>query len=365
MALYVLFFLFITVTSYAFVDANFPWQPPFIFSIADATHRVLSTTLYTGIIAGLFMLYGHLLRKVRDGSIGSPRVWRIILIGSAILFFSYPAFSHDIFNYIATARVLFLYGENPYIIMPIELTNEPILAYMHAPNKTALYGPLWIILTAFPHFASLGNPILSVFMYKAFILLFYLGCAWAVWILGNRKTFPLAFFALNPLVVIESLVSAHNDVVMMFFALSAFLLIRKNLLVSGIASFIFSVLIKFATGILSPLIVWLVYLLLKNERIKWNKIWLWSTGLMFVVFLLSPLREEIYSWYFIWVLAFVALLPWNRSIHPIALAFSFGVPLRIVPYLATGSWFGLTPVIKSVVTFLPPLITGLWKWVKK
>ena len=44
--------------------------------------------------------------------------------------------------------------------MPIEIPNEPYLAFTRAANKTALYGPVWILLTAIPHLLGQGdNPV--------------------------------------------------------------------------------------------------------------------------------------------------------------------------------------------------------------
>lgn len=288
--------------------------------------------------------------------------WKLIILTASILFFSFPAFSNDIFNYIATAKVTYLYRENPYIVMPIEIANEPMLDFTHAANKIALYGPSWILLTAIPHFAGLGNLILTIFVFKAFIILFYLGLVWLIWQLSGKNTLSLAFFALNPLVVIETLVTAHNDVVMIFFALFSFYLLQRGKNLYSIFSILSSIFIKFATIFLLPIYTYTLFHTWKNNKIDWNKIWLWSAISMYVIFILSPLREEMYSWYFIWPLTFTALLLKARlsisykALLYISLAFSFGLLFRFAPFVYTREWGGITPNVKMLVSFIPPLV---------
>ena len=140
---------------------------------------------------------------------------------------SYPAIlSYDIFNYIGTSKVLFIYHENPYLQMPIEFIGDPILMFTRAANKVALYGPLWVFLSGIPYAISFGNYFVSVFVFKIFVSVFYVGIVYLIRKLTNSY-FSILLFAANPLVIIETFVSGHNDVVMMFFALLAFYLLKK------------------------------------------------------------------------------------------------------------------------------------------
>src|SRR5260221_3326430 len=114
--------------------------------------------------------------------------------------------SYDIFNYIATAKVLFLYHENPYIIMPIEFLGDPFLLFMHAANKLALYGPFWIIMTGIPFLFSVKNFILSLLLFKLFVASFYFGTILFFNKLA-KNLLSIFVFGLNPLVIIETSVS--------------------------------------------------------------------------------------------------------------------------------------------------------------
>lgn len=331
--LYIVSLVFITLFSFGFVDANFPYKLfPYIFDFVHS-NRLYATQIYVVLMLVFFLFYVWVLKK-------PVHVWKLIFVTMGILFFSFPAFSYDIFNYIASAKVAYFYKENPYLVMPIEILSEPMLSFLHAANKVSLYGPVWILLTYLPHTLGLNNLLATLYAFKLLVAIFYLGLCYLIWRLSGKNTRSLAFFALNPLVVIESLMSGHNDVVMMFLALYAFF-IGKHRRWLGLGILSLSIFIKGATIFLLP-----VYLLKKS----WN----WSATAMFIVFLLSPLREELYPWYFIWPLTFISLLPKNHVLHYVSYGFSFGLPLRFAPFVYFGDWGGLVPLVKKIVSFLPP-----------
>jgi len=347
---YCLLLIFLAIFSYGFVDANFPLKTSsFLYNLVHF-HRPLTTGIYTLFIVSLFGFYFYFLDKARRQQITIRQVKTLILFALGVLLFSFPAFSYDIFNYIATAKVTFFYKENPYLVMPIEFLGEPMLKFMHAANKYALYAPFWILLTAIPYFLGLGRIVLTVFTFKAFIACFYLISVWLVWRLSAGNLYSLVFFALNPLVIIETLVSGHNDVVMMTFALIAFLLLFQKRKLLSLISLFSSIGIKYATIVLTPLFVF-------SFKFKKEKLIAYSAWLMFIVFLLSPLREEIYSWYFIWVISFAALLPKDKFLFWLVIGFSLGLLLRHIPWLYFRNWGGFTPKIKTLATFIPPGIT--------
>lgn len=353
-SLYFVVLFFLSLFSYGFVDANFPFVPlPFIRQFIYE-HRATSTVTYLFILTFLFFFYK---KNIRPRQIAT-----IIAVVVVTLFFSYPAFSYDIFNYIATAKVAYFYGENPYIIMPIDIANEPLLAFMHAANKTALYGPVWIGLTAIPHFIGGGNILFTIAAFKLLTTFFYLLLILLIWKISQKNLSNVVFFALNPLVMIETLVSSHNDVVMMFFALLSFYLLTKKRLLLATVALLCSILIKYATIILVPVYFYLVIKHYQRKAVDWQKIWRISALLMFVMVLLGPVREELYPWYFIWPLTFISLIQPFSFIHIISIAFSFGLELRFAPYIYFRDWGGLTPRIKQIVSFAFPVAMFIY-WV--
>ncbi|OGK55167.1 hypothetical protein A3B56_02760 [Candidatus Roizmanbacteria bacterium RIFCSPLOWO2_01_FULL_45_11] len=360
-SVYLVLLLVLTIFSYGFVDPNFPVSPPPFLHQLVYTYRPVATGIYVGIMTALFALFALVVKRTMAGHIQAPEIWRLVFITTAFLFVSFPAFSYDVFNYIATARVLFTYGENPYVVMPVELSHEPMLAFMHASNKTALYGISWIVLSSIPHAVSFGSIVAAVYAFKGFVAFFYLGLCYLIWLLSKKNPVSLVLFALHPLVVIETLVSSHQDVVMMFFALLSFYLIKKHLPILAGFSLLISIGIKFATVALLPVFGYVLYLSLREKKIPWETVWIGSTVAMTLMVIVSPLREEVYAWYLIWPLTFTALLPSRTTLHYVYAASGYGLLLRFAPFILTRNWFGTTPMIKYVVTAAPLALVSLWR----
>ncbi len=348
--LYFLAFIVFSLFTYLFVDINFPYFTSLITRF-NLDYRTEVTVVFFLLTSILFLLYTNAVLTKKTFKI-SPYLIIPILIG----LLSYPAIiSYDIFNYIATAKVSFFYLENPYVIMPIEFLGDPILAFTHAANKLALYGPFWVLLSSIPFILSMGNYLFAVFLFKLFAFSFYLGILYLLYKLTNNKL-SLVIFGLSPLVVIETVISGHNDVVMMFFGLLSFYFLKNKRIVFAIIAIVLSILIKYATVFLIPVFAYVIYKQYKKDTIDWEKVWLLSLVSMFSIFILSFLRVEIYPWYAIWPLTFVALIPKRKELVYISIALSYGLMLRYVPYMLIGDHFGVTPIIKVILTFLPVVL---------
>ncbi|HLD25128.1 MAG TPA: hypothetical protein VJB96_04400 [Patescibacteria group bacterium] len=338
--------ILLVILSFGFIDPNLPYLRNALTSIVYGK-PVVAAVLYIVILIMFYVGYTLTLRAYEDKRKKRMPRWIVGIV--FLLLLSYPAFSHDIFNYILTAKLTFFYQENPYVVMPIEILNEPMLAFTRAANKLALYGPTWIILTVFPYLAGLNNVLASIFSFKIFVAAFYSGFTYLIY----RKTKDIRqtlFFALNPLVLIETLVSGHNDIVMMTLAIAGLMLWeRKDMRykATGVVLFVSSILVKGATIVLLPLFFFPTW--------KWEKKVVWGYWLMFLVFLLSPLREEMYPWYAVWWLAFAAFIPVKKNsvIHGFSYWLTFGLMLRYVPWIATREYGGITPLVREVVTLVP------------
>lgn len=354
--IYILFFILtlilLAVFSYFFVDPNLSYLNS-LYTGFPLNQRSITSLLFFIVVSVLFLFYFIVCKKTYWNKIKIGTIKKIIFSASLILFFSYPAMvSYDIFNYTTTSKVLFGYKENPYIVMPIEFTNEEFLSYTHGANKTALYAPFWLFLTGIPYYLGSFNFLFMTFGFKLMAGLFYFLTVFLIF-KATKDNLSTVFFALNPLVLFETFVSGHNDIVMMFFALLSIYLLRKRIALSAV-SFFLSVMVKFATLFLIPVYIYLFWLRFRGKTIVWEKIYLFSALLMFLIFLLSPLREEIYPWYFIWVLTFISLTK-NIKYFILTGIFSFFLMLRYIPYMYFGSHFGITPYLKIGITFGPLL----------
>ena len=248
------------VFSYGFIDPNLTLSTnPLFIQIQEPLknlayqERPLAAVLYFGLLLVLFACYAVFLGRCTKIFTSWGHACLVLAASALILALSYPALTYDLFNYIATAKVAYTYHENPYVVMPIEIPNEPNLAFTRAANKVALYGPVWILLTAIPHFLGGGNVWATVIAFKLLNAAAYMGFSYFIWRM-TKNLINVIFFALNPLVLIEVIMNGHNDMYMMILAIGGLLLWQQNRKVYGFLLLAASWLIKGSTIILTPLL---------------------------------------------------------------------------------------------------------------
>lgn len=369
-----LFFLFIIISlvvavfSYGFVDPNLALSDhPFYISVQESLHRfVYVHTATAAIITGsililFFVLYIGILRFSEKAAKDKRNTLiKLFIIIGIIFLLSYPMFSYDVFNYILTAKLTFFWKENPYVVMPIEISNDPNLNFTRAANKLALYGPTWIGATFLPSLVGFGNVWLSFLAFKAIVGACYGIFLWMIY-KYTKSLWNVVFFALNPLILSEVLINGHNDLFMMVLALAGLLLwqnVRTKYRIMGLISFIASIFVKGASFVILPLFF-----------LRWPADTIFRVGfwLMFGVFLLTPVREELYPWYAVWFLSFAALIPKDKTkfIHSFSIVLSFGLLMRHLPYIVTREYGGSGPLWRIVFTIIPVAIYSAWKVIKK
>ena len=355
----------LSIFSYFFVDPNLTYFKVLFTNIAFQ-YRGFVTVTYIVFLVILFGLYFAIVQKLKH--IPQEIKWLKKYIGVAvvILLFSYPAMlSFDIFNYIFTAKVLFFYHENPYIVMPIAFLGDPLLAFTHAANKIALYGPFWILLSGIPFILGLGNFVVTLFALKGFIAAWYIASLWVMWQLTKRVE-AVALFALNPLVIVETLVSGHNDIVMVFLTLLAVLFMKKRQLLLALLFFLLAALIKYAVIILTPVFIYTAWSQFLHRHINWENVYFISAILLFLFMIIAaPIREEIYPWYAIWFLSFVSLFTHKKVFMQFSIVFSFALMLRYIPYMYLATYSFPTSIIKILVTFVPFALFFLYIFIKR
>ncbi|HSD98570.1 MAG TPA: hypothetical protein VLB73_02635 [Patescibacteria group bacterium] len=350
---YFLFLISFVVFSYLFVDPGL-FYLRFSFTNFFQLHRVITTCLFSLSIIFFFTFYAYFLHEVNRNTVSISTIFALSIGSAAVLLFAYPAMiSFDIFNYIATAKVTFFYHENPYILMPIAFTKDPLLLFMHAPNKIALYAPFWILLTAVPYILGFGNFLLILFNFKLFSAFFYLCTIFLLWKMTKSK-FKTTLFALNPLVLIELLVSAHNESIMLFLFLAGSYFLFENQKGKGSVLFVLSIFIKYATAVLVPLFIYATIKQISKERF-----FLWTTIFMYIIFFASAFREEIYPWYTLWFFLPSIFLFKNSLFTWITTTFTFSMLLRYIPFMFIGTYFGPTPLLKIVLMWIPVLLAAL------
>ncbi len=325
-------------------------------------NRPLSTVLYLGILIWLFVWYVFTVWATVKQRLSAGQIWRLVGAVTFLLVFSYPAFSYDIFNYMFSAKTVVFYHKNPYVVIPLEFTGyEPWLSFMRWTHLPTAYTPLWILLTLPFYVLGLGTFILTLWSFKILAALFYLGTVLGIKRFLDRAAPKYALtgmivFALNPLVLVESLVSAHNDIVMMCLAVWGLVLLQERKRFSGLLVVSLSVAMKLMTVFLLPVFV-----------LKWKR-WM-LLMLMFTGFVLVQFQRSVLPWYFLWVIPFVALLPESVPVFIVSLGFSIGLLLRYAAPIYYGNWNAPVPTIELWVTWIPVgiavLLAAVWFIIQK
>jgi len=274
---------------------------------------------------------------------------KILIILFLLCLFTFPAFSNDLFGYLAYAKILVFYHESPYTALGMDFAGDPLLKFWHWSHLPAQYGPFWIVLSSFPFLLSFGNFLIGYLNFKLLSLGFYLLAVRLIYKLSADNRMDAFYFALSPLIIIDILIDGHNDIVMMGLALLAFYLFKKKKILLSLIFFSLSVATKYSTFLLLPVFCYFFYCRYRQKRISWSMVWNLSALLMTVAFLIASARYEIYSRYFIWPLTFISLGK-NQQIKTAATVFSGGLLLRFAPFLYYGDWGGNTPYIKNIIT---------------
>ena len=200
-------------------------------------NRPFSTILFISILILMFAYYIWFLKKAIRKELKTKDLIVLIVSTAVVLSFSYNAFSYDLFNYIFDAKIVTHYHENPYFHRALDYPADPMLSFMRWTHRVYPYGPVWLGLTIPISFIGMNIFLLTFFLFKFLITGFYLASVFLIYKINKKinpdhAIFNTAFFALNPLIIIESLVSSHHDIVMIFFALVGINLffLRKRIL---------------------------------------------------------------------------------------------------------------------------------------
>jgi hypothetical protein len=191
----------------------------------------------TAAILALFLLY-YLAYRVCRAQNGSDqhdyRLWAVVLIG-ALAFALVNAYvcttnSLDIYDYIARGRITAFLGGNPYDKTQTPnayMTVDPFMQYASWKDKTAAYGPLWEVLSGLISYGAGDKLLANMLAHKGLALASYLLCILIIAVTlrcvsPNRAIAGTLLFAWNPLILMEGLANAHNDLLMVALILAAF-----------------------------------------------------------------------------------------------------------------------------------------------
>lgn len=280
-------------------------------------NRPLSLIIFLLILTVLSFLYILLFRK-------PPKEVKILIIGIAFLgILSYPAFSHDIFNYIFDARIFVAHGQNPYTHTALMFPTDDWTRFMNWTHRTYPYGPTFLPISIFFYLIGFGKFILTLLSFKLMSTMAFIGSSVVIGKLAGKK--GLIFFALNPLIIFEVIVAAHLDIVMLFFALLAWYFLIQKKKAASFISLLVSAGIKYSTIILLPAFIF------KSLKL--------AVLLAFLGAGIQVLSREILPHYLIVPIGFVALMPESKKVVKLTIALSILLlVVRYYSFISSGVW---------------------------
>lgn len=357
------------------------------FQYVGYFNRPLATGIYITLLLLLFVSYLVLLKLAATQKLTKQTVWKIILFTAVLFTFSYNAFSYDLFNYIFDAKIVTMYQQNPYLHKALDFADDPMLSFMRWTHRVYPYGPIWLGITVPLSYLGFGFFLPTFFLFKALMSASFLGTVYFIGkifqkVFSKKEVLGLVFFGLNPLIIIESLISGHLDMVMMFFAVWAFYLLLQKRYLWAFLLLGISIGIKFATGFLLPIFIWVLFTSLRAKRSNLNqgiaasplaprKDGLWETifgvalMLMFFATIVASLRTNFQPWYLVGFLTFAVFLAHRYYVVIPSLIVSFFALLIYVPFLYTGNWDPPIPMILLWIQIsalvLSLALTGVYK----
>lgn len=340
------------------------------FQYVGFFQRPLSTLIFSIISLFLFIFYIAFLYFAKKEKLKLSSLKILVPLTFLILVFSYNAFSYDLFNYIFDAKILTYYGQNPYLHRPTDFASDPMLNFMRWTHRLYPYGPSWLILTAPLSYIGLNFFLPTFFLFKAMIGLTFLGSVYLIYKISNvlfpkNAIFNTVFFALNPLILIEGLVSSHNDFPLIFFALLAiYLLILKKKSFSFAALFV-SIGVKYLSVVLAPIFALILYFEKIKKQIPWENIFLTAVVFSLVAVVLATLRTTFQPWYLVFPLSLSSFVSRKSYILIPSLIASIFMVLIYITYVymtdyakeypalvANIEYVGLFLVILSAIIFI-------------
>jgi hypothetical protein len=365
----VIFLLFLY--SYTQVDLSLTLSQISIYQVVEKLfqhigyfQRPISTYVYVSIVFLLFIFYGIFLHISRKDALPTKYLWRMLIAITIILSFSYNAFSYDLFNYIFDAKIVTHYHQNPYLYKALDFPKDPMLSFMHSTHRVFPYGPIWLILTIPLSFVGGNIFLITFYLFKLLSGAAYIGIAYFIKkillaLKVKNSSFGIIFFALNPLTIIEGIVSGHNDIIMTFFAISAlYFLLRKKYILSFFL-LLLSIGIKYGSLLLLPIFFLSTFVKkITVQTILVASFFLMILSVIFISFAFGQNKNsEIQPWYWLNVLPFAGLIPEQNILTFLIYFLSLGMLTIYIPFLFNGTW-PMDIVLLKIYILVISLIVG-------
>jgi len=271
--LYYVLFLMVQSRSYGLVNTRLLDRFPvlrtishsllpdrFLLASRTGTQADVNAVLLGGLFLALTAAWAWglwITRRSSDG-VGLGTVLPPILAASAPLILLPAIFSCDLGLYINYGRTLSEYGANPFVVAPLKLASDPVIAWSGCwRGYPSAYGPVWLMLTGGLSGLTGEARLPNIVAYKAALLGAHLLATTAVWQV-LRRTRPqyaawgAVFYGWNPLVLIETVGNGHNDVMLALFAALGLLAVAERRWRAAVLLVVVGAMVKVTALILLP-----------------------------------------------------------------------------------------------------------------
>lgn len=361
------------IYSYSQIDLNLTlFQSPIFLNFQKLMiqlgyyNRPLSSLFFIALLILLYKFYVIYSTQTSNNKITRQKVILLIAGTAGILFLAYPAFSHDIFNYMFDARIVTYYHQNPWLFKALDFPSDSWLRFMHWTHRYYPYGPAWLAVTLVPSFLGIGKFVITLLNFKILFSLAYLICSWLIYRIVMKvhpdKALPaLALYAFNPLIIIETLISPHNESFMLMFLLMAIYLWVTNNKLLSIVSLLLSGGVKFLTLLLIPIDIYsaIAGKISISKEEYFRKVVGLSTVILVIGLIPVILLREPYPWYLVTIIGLAALLLENKKLQLLLGAISLGTLLRYLPFIYTGDYSVEMQIARNILTIAPLFILFL------
>jgi alpha-1,6-mannosyltransferase len=199
-----------------------PYSPYFTGWLRHITGHRLTYTVFLGNLLAFTAAYAALLPLARR--LPTRAIVALIAVVYTLVFIGPILLSTDVFSYIAYARMGVVHGLNPYTTAPWDASHDAIYRYVGTDwiHASTAYGPLYTLVSyPFALFGVVG----AIWGMKVVAVAACVCMLWLTWRCATRRgldpKLALVVVGLNPLVVIYSLASAHNDFLMVALMMAA------------------------------------------------------------------------------------------------------------------------------------------------
>jgi len=243
-----------------------------------------------------------------DDTFHNPHL-KLLILGFGLLFgftlvWLYPISANDLFRYVVRGRIWAIYGESPMLVPPNAFPEDPYIAFAgEYGDLVSGYGPLWQIVVQIPLRLGAQEMVSGAIGLKFVALFCYLICAiligWGA--TGSRGSLlaALAFFAWNPLILMQGLGNGHNDMVFITLLVLGIIAWQRRLWWITTVALTMATLAKAPAAMMFPLFI---VVLLRNEPswqrriLKIGGVALFSLITVYLAYsVLGPISETVQS----------------------------------------------------------------------